>query len=578
MLDKWLTALPDEARAQREWRLVLLATLGVCLFIVACSIGTLPILGDEAQHFRRAIVYWETGFPLTRATHDTAYPATGFSAVRYYDAALWHMVLVLLWRVAGHPSLLVAQVYHLTYFFALATFAYLVGRELYGRRGGLWAWALVLTIPMNLMFGMVFYLEVPVLAWAAMATYCILRGRAIFLGLALIGMFLTKGPSAAVLTPPLLIGALLVIGETWRQRIFRTLLAAAVLFVMFMPDMHWRTATFGHAIMFHDQTRFELPFHHHVESAKKTAIPFDIADLMVDLRLFGVSGIFAVLVGIGLGVAYLARDSWRVLRTLFSAGPVATIRSTRNLCTPEAWVVALPMITYVLGFLIMLRGAWDVRYFHPAVFFAAVLAGGRLAAWRPFEVAGRYRVAARWGAGLLVLAMLGQLVTVPPYLHIKRQLPPEVAAGFEWIKANTPPKARFLYLETNLVVITGRPLIWAAAMPRYLFNVPEPEQARILYHLGVQYIAIHPTRQADKSFDPEVEISEYPKPWIRSLVGRPYIVRVYPPEEPDSLEGRFLIFKLDPTKIPKEWIQDARPEASNPFWGEDETPAGQKAK
>ena len=106
------------------------------------------------------------------------------------------MGLALVWRVVGSPSLLVAQLYHAAFFYALAVLTYLVGRKLYGRRGGLWAWVIIISIPMNLLFGMVFYLEVPLLAFTAAALYALLRRRAVVMGLALAGMFLTKTPSA----------------------------------------------------------------------------------------------------------------------------------------------------------------------------------------------------------------------------------------------------------------------------------------------------------------------------------------------------------------------------------------------
>jgi hypothetical protein len=206
-----------------------------------------------------------------------------------------------------------------------------------------------------------------------------------------------------------------------------------------------------------------------------------------------------------------------------------------------------------------------VRYFQPTILFTGVLTAGLLARWRPLAWARRGRWPVRAAAWLLLLTMAGQDLAVPPYVHFRRAVPSEVLTAFDWIRRHTPEKARFLYLEANLVTLTGRPLIWAAAMPRYLFTVPEREQVRVLYNLGVEYIAIHPTRRCD-SVSRDFEPTAYPRPWVASLASRPYLIRVYPEGNLEDTEGRFLIYRVDASKMPKEWIKGGRPEVHNPFW------------
>ena len=586
MSDSLIPDSPKADAARREMLFVLAATGALCLFMVLMSVGTLPVLGDGSQHFRRATVYYETGFPWHRATQDPAYPSEGFGTVRYYDAGLWHMMLALAWRVVGHRSFLAAQAYQAAFFFSLAVLTYFIGRELYGRRGGLWSWLLIASVPMNLLFGMVFYLEVPVLAFTAAAVYAILRRRPFVMGLALGGMFLTKTPTAMVLAPPLLLADLFLMGpfwpgrppctlravaayfltgSPWRSRVVRTLLAAATCLAIMAPDMAWRYEHFKQPIMVTDTlTAFNLELKYEALPVTQTAIPFNIASLRVDLTMFGGMGVVAALAALGLAVGGLARTIRRFFASCEASGLEATLRGLPDLCEPDLLVAGLPLLAYTSAFLVMLHGAYDARYLQPIVLFASLLVGGLLARLHPFTWHGRWRRPGRWAAAALVASMAVQMIAVPIYVHIKRNLAPETTAAFAWIRENTPPRTSFLYLEANITALTGRPFVWAAAVPHYLFEVPEPEQLRLLYYLGVQYIAIHPTRLCD-AVEPGAEPTAYPRPWVKSLEERPYLERVYPAGPQKSLEGQFLIYRVDPTKVPAEWVKDLKLEKENPY-------------
>ena len=565
MTDSLIPDSPKADAARREMLFVLGATAVLCAYMVLMTIGTLPVLGDGSYHFRRATVYYETGFPWHRATHDPAYTAEGYPTPRYFNAGLWHMGLAVVWRVVGSPSLLVAQIYQAAFFYALAVLTYLVGRELYGRRGGLWAWVILISIPMNLLFGMVFYLEVPLLAFTAAALYALLHRRAIVMGLALAGMFLTKTPSALVLAPPILLAGLVLMGSTWRSRLLRTVPAIAVCLVAMAPDMAWRYQHFGQAIMIRDTaTTRNIQLRYPSAPVKKTAIPFHIASLRIDLEMFGVAGCVATAGALGLAALGLARALRRIFLGWRSSGLRGTLASMSDLCGAEFMVAELPLLVYLTAFLVMLRGSYDARYAQPIVLFASLLAGGILVHAHPFTWHGRLRWLGRLVAAGIVLSMVVQVIAVPLHIHAQRRLSPETAAAFAWIRENTPPRAKFLYLEANLNTLTGRPFVWAAARPHYLFEVPEPEQMRLLYYLGVEYIAIHPTRQCD-AVEPGTEPIAYPRPWVRSLETRPYLERVYPPGRPETLEGQFLIYHIDPTKVPTEWTRDLKLPEKNPY-------------
>jgi hypothetical protein len=312
-----------------------------------------------------------------------------------------------------------------------------------------------------------------------------------------------------------------------------------------------------------------------IGAPKQTAIPFSILDPTVDVQMFGVAGSLATVVGILLALGLAGGWFLRILREGRSRGLKAALASAPAVLRDKRLAVVLPLLFYVLAFIVMLRRAYDVRYFQPTILFTGVLTGGLLSRWRPLAWAGRWRWPVRAVALLLLLSMAGQSLAVPPYVRARRAVPPEVLTAFDWIRHHTPGKARFLYLEANLVTLTGRPLIWAAAMPRYLFTVPEDEQVWVLYNLGVEYIAIHPTRRCD-SVTSDIEPIAYPRPWVASLAARPYLTRVYPEGALQNTEGRFLIYRVDAGKMPKEWIEGGHPEVNNPFWAgtpPDGTPA-----
>jgi len=544
---------------------VALASLAACAYMFMWSLGTAPVAGDEARHYRRAVNYFEAPLPNFRVAHDPAYPAEGPGAVPYYDNCLWHMGLAMLWKLLGRESMLAAQAYHTVFAFLLALFTYRVGRELYGHRGGLWAWALVLSIPMNVLFSMAFYMEIPVLALAAMAMYFLLRRHAVGMGLAMGLMFLVKSPTSAVLIPPLLLAALLRIGPTWPRRLLRTALAAAVFVLVLVPDALWRMKHFGHLIMIR-YTATPLCFPNlKVPPPKVSAVPFRIISPRAVLTMLGVSGPVAAVMAAASAVWGIARSVGAMGKDLAQRG----LRAVRTLTDAiPSWVLlgAVPLAAYILAYVVMLQRAYDVRYLEPITLMLALLAAGPLARLPLRRTAETASLSARWlpcaAAWVMILAMAGQFLAVPPVIRMYRRLPPEVKAGYEWIQKKTEPHSHVLYLEESLLAVTDRPIIWAAAIPRYLFSTSERNQARMLRYFDIRYIAIHPTRRI-ADWSPEIEPTGYPISWLRTLPEREYLVRVRPslseapPEEVP--ENTFVIYRVDYDKMPKEWIEDVRP-------------------
>ncbi len=552
----------EAKRPRRDLLYVLLTAVAVAAYLFAWTLGTHATKGDESRHYRRTVTYFEAPLPDFRLPRDPAYPETGPGTIPYYDAALWHQGLALLWKALGSTSMVVAQAYHLLFFVALSVFTYLAGRELGGRRTGLWSAALVATVPMNLAAATLFYMEIPMLAFMAMAVYFLLRRWPVPLGVALAGAFLLKSQTASVLILPLAVATFVRIGDTWRQRVVRTAIVFATAGILLVPDMLWHMKHFGQPIMFRDNSWYPYPTIIHarlnlLKPPTQSGVPMSIFQPGLAAVMLGLGGLLAILVGLARGVWGSLTLAARSLVQWKREGLGTALEAIVGPRSTFVWVIGLPMLFYLAVFVVLLRGAYDVRYLNPITLFGALALGPLLGRQPILSRAGRNKWPVRILGWCLAVSMAIQVVAGPPAFRYQfRVLPEETKAAFEWIKTHTPEDARFLYLEENLTAMTNRPIIWAAAVPRFILSnaSTEEDQMRLLKFLDIMYIAVHPTRRCD-TCPVEREATDYPRDWLRSLDERPYMTRIYPEEPLDDTEGHFLIYQIDYTKVPPKWLE-----------------------
>jgi hypothetical protein len=536
-----------------------LAAFLLCAYLFVWSLGTEPTIGDEARHYRRAVDYFEAPLPHFRVTHDPAYSPSGPGSIVYYDTSLWHEGLALIWKAVGRVSTPLAQGYHLLFFFGLVVFTSLAGRELFGRRGGLWGAAVMATIPINLLLATVFYMEIPMLMFIAAAVYFLLRRKPVLLGIALGGAYLVKAPTAMVLIVPLLVATLVKIGDTWRQRLLRMGLVVAAMIVVTLPDMSWHLKNFGTPIMFRNYTSVYYPKVITDDLVKlptlgTSAVPLSLYDPEVVAKMFGPTGLVALLVGIVMMVRGLFECLKEGVAAWWREGAGAAARALASPGLAYAWVLSLPLLFYLVAFAVLLPGAYDIRYLQPLTLFGSLALGGWVGRLGVLRYEGRRKWLVRGMGWLLIAAIVGQALAVPAVVHRRRQLDPEIETAFRWIRKHTPKDSRILYLEENLMAMTGRPIVWVAAVPRYLFSADEAHQVAVLKFVNASYIAVHPTRRCDTS-PVTREPMAYPRDWLRTLPGRPYLERVYPPGDLPDTEGRFVLYRIDYSKVPPEWLK-----------------------
>jgi hypothetical protein len=367
-----------------------------------------------------------------------------------------------------------------------------------------------------------------------------------------------------------------MLGDTWRRRAVRTALALAVGLVLCAPDMLWRSEHFGTPIIFRESS---LQFQPHVLRSLpplppllRSAVSLSLGDPLVVVKTFGVTGVAALLASIVWAVWSIGCAVALLVRRARTVGLAAAARTLPEGIPSEVLVAAIPLLFYIAFFILLLHAAYDVRYFHGSVLFCTLLAGGLLARAAPFATQGRRRWLVRGAAVVLLLGMAGQLATAPAAIRQRRQLEPAVAAGFAWIKENVPPRSIILYPEFNLVPMTGRPMAWAACLPRYLFNISEAQRMHFLCHLDIRYIAVHPTRFIERA-EPAIEPMGFPLDWARSLRTLPYMTQVYPDRPCDVGAPNFVVYQIDRDKIPLEWLAKPLDEEGPVVHGPSQAPA-----
>jgi len=370
-------------------------------------------------------------------------------------------------------------------------------------------------------------------------------------------MCLIKLGSAAALAAPMLAVAVVYLGERWHERLVKLAMAALVVALLLGPEFAWQTEHFGQPLLRGNPRTVPFPkaVGDRMGDVHTPVRPWEIYGILEPLaagQLLGATGLAILPWALGLALVRLPTAAWAAARRLFGKGPEPEPR------LQAALVFGLPILAFLAAFFIFLRHAYNVRYLYPMVLPAALLVAGPLASIRlPLTRPRRFG----WkqvGAAALALAAAGQFLLAPPAVRGRRTLDPAVAEAFHWIAHNTPPHARILYNEESLMALTGRPLIWAAAVPRYLFSTTERNQARVRRYFEVPYLAIHPTRRI-ADWSPDIEPTGYPESWLKTLPDRPYLERVYPPPGQDSRENDFLLYRVDYDRIPAEWIADVEP-------------------
>jgi 4-amino-4-deoxy-L-arabinose transferase-like glycosyltransferase len=431
-------------------------------------------LGDESHHYRFAQNIYREG---KRVPFDPLYESGNPPGFFYNDPPLWHLILAFLWRITGGISQTITQIYHVFFFILLVWLTSVLAKEKIGEEGR-WSSALIITtVPMVVSFSTLLYMDIPMTALSTLSFYLILKRRYIEAGVASGLMFFTK-LNAGFFFP----GFLFLILWNERRKVWSLLknltFFTLPILLIHIPDHYWRKQNIEMNIL-----NFPLVL-------KRISYFFREKGFIEYLNSY-ISNPIDLVKYLGLALLFL------VFLHLF--------RFRR--WDRKDIIFCIPMISYLISFIILFGLNSDIRYLLPILPFLIVL------------VTPSYLFLGRKWRFIIMSVCVLQFLSTTYYVHQKRLISPELKEGFEYIRKNVPPNAVILYPEENLLIYGERRMVWSALEARGLlllfWSTDQKEIDGDIRTRFVDHILIKKSRIYD---DREVHhFGGYPKSFVERL-------------------------------------------------------------
>ncbi|MBD3330649.1 hypothetical protein GF354_03925, partial [Candidatus Peregrinibacteria bacterium] len=215
---------------------LLLLILCSSLMVIIAGLTSELSLGDEVFHYRFAKDTFDAGRRvIVDPLFGENYPPSGY----YNSAPLWHILLALLWGLSGRICFPVAQLYHTIYYSLLILFTYLLAKELYGEKEGLYASLIVATTPVVIAFSIIFYVDIPTTCFSVLGLLLLVKRKFVWSGIILGFMYLTKR-NACFFIPAFFFLVLCQTKSRTRAKILNLCLFIFPAFFFALPDVLWR--------------------------------------------------------------------------------------------------------------------------------------------------------------------------------------------------------------------------------------------------------------------------------------------------------------------------------------------------
>ena len=456
-------------------------------------------LGDESHHFRFAQNIYNTG---KRAPFDPLYESGNPPGFFNNDPPLWHFGLAFLWKLTGGISQTIAQFYHIIFLILLIWITSILAKEFTGKDEGGWFSALIIaTVPMVVSFSTLFYMDIPMTALATLSFYFIMKKRYIEAGVSSGLAYFTKLNSGFFFP-----GFLLVIFRDERGKIWNLLKSFAFfllpILLIYIPDVFWRGENLTSQLNVNGKVMKKV-----VENGVGNVIGMKaITDRLHTLHVTGPvykenlisywTNPVDLVKYLGLALLFL------ILFYLFNFRRWAR----KDL---YFWI---PVISYLISFLIFFGKQSDIRYLMPLLPFLVVLVTPS------FLSLGK-----KWRFVIIGICIL-QFLSATYYVHQRRQISPEVKEAFAYIRKNVPQNALILYPEENLLIYAQRRVIWSAvkvfkdrnvSLQTIFWGRTTEEMDQALRINEIDYILIKKSRIYD---DREVRhVGGYPQSFVDRL-------------------------------------------------------------
>ncbi len=424
----------EKLKKNKELLLILILA---AVTVLSSGLTSEVSVGDEVCHYRFAKDMYTAG---RRVPFDPVYSTGNPPGYFYNSEPFWSGLLAILWRLTGNISFPLAQTYHTFYYLLLIILTYLIGKQVYGKREGIFAALLIASAPMVVSFSILFYLDVPGTAFAALSLLLFLKKRYFLAGLGISLMYFTRR-NGCFLVP----GFMLVLWLIDKESLIRKLKNSILLILptaIFAPfDLRWRR-------IYIEGSTFTIP-----GVGKYTSVGIASTSEYIATRLkYIVTKLWGKLWGTR---EYLnsslinPKDVIQYFGVMLLAGLFLYFLFKKNKKEDlRLWVC---VILYFVFFAFLFGINSDIRYLFPVIPLLCALAGS---SFRIIENPKWIKVSI-WTICVL------QLLTSAFYVHQKRLVPAGMREGFEFIKQNTPVNALFMYPGYIFIEAAGRKFVWA---------------------------------------------------------------------------------------------------------------------
>ena len=481
-------------------KLLLLILCSSLLILITGLTSTLS-LGDEVMHFRFAKDIYREG---KRATFDTLYGAEDPLGYFYRSDPLWHILLASLWKLIGRISFPVAQFYHTIYYALLILFTYLLAKELYGQKQGLYSALIIAAVPAVVAFSILFYLDIPATSLSIFCLLLIAKRRFMWSGIVLGLMYLTKR-NACFFAPAFFFLVLYQTEAGVKERIKNLFYLSVPAFLFILPDFLWRENNLKSFIVVKDNVALQ---NGGALGGIKNRLMLNDWDLRISEYLnssffnpLDVVKYFGVVLLIALVIYILFR-----------------IYEKRDL------VMWLPVVCYFFFFCYIFHPASDIRYLLPILPLFAILSSKVIVKYSDKRLPAIMLV-----CFLCFLQFSGTLI----YLREKRQVAKGIDEGFAYLRQNTATDALVIYPEYVILERANRRFAWAGSLHQVLkkifWNKDNEKVKDLLKRNNINYIAIKKARIYD---DSKVHhFGGYPKSFVEKLPGMSFLELVFDNQE-----------------------------------------------
>ena len=403
--------------------------------------------------------------------------------------------------MSGGISFPVAQVYHSLYFLGLLIITYFTAKALYSEKEAFYSLLLLATCPMILAFSVIFYLEVPVAMFCILALLFILKARYILAGISLGLVYLAKRNGVFIL-PGVLLTALFLTKAPFGKKIKNISILISTSFILIIPDLLWRENALNHNLIITSGNeviatrgifnRMTLSLSQ-IWDAWMGSVMLKSSETPVFINPLDIAKYF--------GLAILISAAFYIIYKKYQKKDL---------------VFWLPIVSFFILFIYFLGPFADIRYILPIIPFLAIpISGGFLSFQK------------RFSKQVIIGICVIQFCSAIGYVNMKRRMPADTRAAFDFIKKNTPKDAYIFYPGQILLEAAERRVIWSrfGVMPDIFWPKDSVEFKNGIGKMKLDYIAIDKKRIYDDSRIRH--FGGYPKSFAERLRIQPFLKLVF---------------------------------------------------